>query len=64
DGPHRYFDTVYNDEYCEEHGLLAGPPADEPDQIASPAEAVHNSTTPTTPRAFCTPRVWNCCNSA
>ncbi|CAM2780980.1 hypothetical protein BST27_02280 [Mycobacterium intermedium] len=48
DGPHRYFDTVYNDEYCEEHGLLAGPPADEPDQIASPAEAVVTRWTRTT----------------
>ena len=22
DGPHRYFDTIYNDAYCAEHGLL------------------------------------------
>ncbi len=22
DGPQRYFDTIYNDDYCREHGLL------------------------------------------
>ncbi|MGW4350657.1 PLP-dependent cysteine synthase family protein [Nocardia sp. NPDC004582] len=38
DGPHRYFDTVYNDSYCAAHGLLgAGQPAD-PDVIAHPRE--------------------------
>ncbi|MFG2333669.1 PLP-dependent cysteine synthase family protein [Streptomyces sp. NPDC048604] len=25
DGPQRYFDTVFNDEYCAAHGLLDGP---------------------------------------
>lgn len=40
DGPHRYFDTVYNDEYCREHGLLDVAPAPEPDTIASPSDRV------------------------
>ncbi|GLW06479.1 putative pyridoxal phosphate-dependent protein CysK2 [Microtetraspora sp. NBRC 13810] len=38
DGPHRYFDTVFNDDYCAAHDLLTGPPATEPDEIAHPAE--------------------------
>jgi cysteine synthase A len=38
DGPHRYFDTVYNDEFCEEHGLLAGPPPEAPDEISTPGD--------------------------
>ncbi|SPF02491.1 PLP-dependent cysteine synthase family protein [Streptomyces sp. MA5143a] len=33
DGPQRYLDTVYDDEYCARHGLLAGPPPLEPDVI-------------------------------
>ncbi|WP_281180154.1 PLP-dependent cysteine synthase family protein [Nocardia acidivorans] len=37
DGPHRYFDTVYNDAYCAEHGLLTAPPA-EPDTLAYPTQ--------------------------
>ncbi|MFE7719251.1 PLP-dependent cysteine synthase family protein [Nocardia rhizosphaerihabitans] len=45
DGPHRYFDTVYNDSYCREHGLLTGPPAPDPDTIAHPAERVVESWT-------------------
>jgi S-sulfo-L-cysteine synthase (3-phospho-L-serine-dependent) len=40
DGPHRYFDTVYNDEYCARHGLLAGPPPAEPDVIDRPSQQV------------------------
>lgn len=36
DGPQRYFDTVYNDDYCQAHGLLAGPPAVQPDTIGHP----------------------------
>jgi S-sulfo-L-cysteine synthase (3-phospho-L-serine-dependent) len=36
DGPQRYFDTVYNDEYCRAHGLLDGRPATEPDVLAHP----------------------------
>ncbi len=30
DGPHRYFDTVYNDDYCTQHDLTAHVPPDEP----------------------------------
>ncbi|MGK8523885.1 PLP-dependent cysteine synthase family protein [Nocardia asteroides] len=45
DGPHRYFDTVYNDAYCEEHGLLEAAPPIEPDTIGHPAERVVRSWT-------------------
>lgn len=38
DGPERYFDTVFNDDYCHRHGLLAAGPPDEPDLIDDPAE--------------------------
>ncbi|OBI91600.1 PLP-dependent cysteine synthase family protein [Mycobacterium asiaticum] len=48
DGPQRYFDTVYNDEYCAERGILGGRPATEPDYIASPADAVVSRWTRTT----------------
>lgn len=45
DGPQRYFDTVYNDEYCALHGLLGASPPDEPDTIAHPADReVHHWT--------------------
>jgi cysteine synthase len=37
DGPQRYFDTVYNDDYCREHGLLGGQPAREPELLDHPA---------------------------
>ncbi|TVT61646.1 PLP-dependent cysteine synthase family protein [Amycolatopsis rhizosphaerae] len=40
DGPHRYFDTVYNDDYCARHGLLNTPPPREPQTIAHPGEHV------------------------
>ncbi|WP_232022155.1 PLP-dependent cysteine synthase family protein [Mycobacterium basiliense] len=40
DGPQRYFDTVYNDDYCNKHQLLTGRPAPDPDEIASPSDAV------------------------
>lgn len=33
DGPQRYFDTVYNDDYCRHHGLLGVRPADQPDHL-------------------------------
>jgi cysteine synthase A len=36
DGPHRYADTVFNDEYCRMHGLLDGPLADAPETIDDP----------------------------
>lgn len=33
DGPQRYFDTVYNDEFCRQHGLLTGRPAEDPERL-------------------------------
>lgn len=33
DGPQRYFDTVYNDDFCRSHGLLGVTPPEEPDVI-------------------------------
>lgn len=42
DGPQRYFDTVFNDDYCHRYGLLAGHPPGEPDEIAHPS--VHEVT--------------------
>lgn len=39
DGPERYFDTVYNDEFCAEHGLVVGTaPLHDPTEIARPDE--------------------------
>ena len=38
DGPQRYFDTIYNDEWCAERGLLGATPAREPDEIDHPFE--------------------------
>ncbi|MFJ4963398.1 PLP-dependent cysteine synthase family protein [Streptomyces sp. NPDC088729] len=38
DGPQRYVGTVFDDAYCEEHGLLGRPPADDPDEIDDPGE--------------------------
>ncbi|MGQ0843045.1 MAG: PLP-dependent cysteine synthase family protein [Sporichthyaceae bacterium] len=40
DGPHRYFDTVYSDTFCREHGLLDGPPADDPQDVEHPADRI------------------------
>lgn len=40
DGPQRYFDTVYNDEFCRAHGLLGAADPTEPDLIRHPAERV------------------------
>lgn len=37
DGPARYFDTVFNDDYCHHHGLLTGHPPTTPDEITHPA---------------------------
>ncbi|MFN3004166.1 PLP-dependent cysteine synthase family protein [Mycolicibacterium wolinskyi] len=45
DGPQRYFDTVYNDDYCREHGLLDGPPPREPEVIDRPGDRVVGSWT-------------------
>jgi len=36
DGPHRYLDTVYDDGWCAERGLLGQVPPSEPDEIAEP----------------------------
>ncbi|WP_328690026.1 PLP-dependent cysteine synthase family protein [Streptomyces phaeochromogenes] len=40
DGPQRYVGTVFDDTYCREHGLLGHLPADDPDEIAHPADRV------------------------
>lgn len=40
DGPQRYFDTVYSDEYCRAHGLLDSVPPAEPDLIDHPGDRV------------------------
>ncbi|MEV6430233.1 PLP-dependent cysteine synthase family protein [Nocardia sp. NPDC051463] len=45
DGPLRYFDTVYNDEYCRANGLLGIAAPREPATIAHPAAAVVDSWT-------------------
>ncbi|WP_442941457.1 PLP-dependent cysteine synthase family protein [Nocardia sp. NBC_00403] len=45
DGPLRYFDTVYNDEYCRANGLLGIAAPSEPATIAHPAAAVVDSWT-------------------
>lgn len=36
DGPQRYFDTVYNDEFCAEHGLLDAVVPAGPDTVLDP----------------------------
>ncbi|WP_281197064.1 PLP-dependent cysteine synthase family protein [Microtetraspora niveoalba] len=38
DGPWRYWNTVFDDEYCAANGLLGVVPADHPDEISHPAE--------------------------
>ncbi|MFI0816301.1 PLP-dependent cysteine synthase family protein [Streptomyces sp. NPDC021098] len=38
DGPQRYLDTVYNDDYCAANGLLDQPPAAEPETMGHPGE--------------------------
>ncbi|MCY0933951.1 PLP-dependent cysteine synthase family protein [Streptomyces sp. H34-S4] len=35
DGPHRYLETVYNDAWCAEQGILGVEPAPEPDETAA-----------------------------
>ncbi|MGV0745546.1 PLP-dependent cysteine synthase family protein [Mycolicibacterium sp. XJ870] len=45
DGPERYFDTVYNDDYCRQHQLLVGDPPREPDVIDRPGDRVVQSWT-------------------
>ncbi|WP_079099811.1 PLP-dependent cysteine synthase family protein [Streptomyces sp. WMMB 322] len=38
DGPQRYLETVFDDDYCAAHGLLDSPPALEPEVICRPDE--------------------------
>ena len=45
DGPQRYFDTIYNDDYCREHELLHRDPPSEPAEITHPSEQVVQSWT-------------------
>jgi len=45
DGPQRYFDTVYNDDYCRQHDLLGAQPPDEPSVITHPSDQVVQSWT-------------------
>ncbi|MBL3670755.1 pyridoxal-phosphate dependent enzyme [Streptomyces sp. M2CJ-2] len=45
DGPHRYLETVYNDAWCREHGLLGQEPPPGPEEIAEPDECVVTSWT-------------------
>ena len=45
DGPQRYFDTVFNDDYCRQHHLLDAEPPAEPLTISTPAETVVDSWT-------------------
>ncbi|MBY0390613.1 MAG: PLP-dependent cysteine synthase family protein [Mycobacterium pseudokansasii] len=45
DGPQRYFDTIYNDDYCRQHRLLDWRPTLEPAVIAHPGEKVVESWT-------------------
>ncbi len=45
DGPQRYFDTVFNDDYCHLHGLLDGEHPAEPRTIGDPSQTVVQSWT-------------------
>jgi cysteine synthase A len=45
DGPQRYFDTVYNDDYCREHGMLDHRPPREPEVMSDPGDRVVQSWT-------------------
>jgi len=45
DGPQRYFDTIFNDDYCRQHHLLDAKPPTEPLSIGTPAETVVDSWT-------------------
>lgn len=42
DGPQRYFETVFNDDYCRDHDLGGDPPG-EPLTIPDPTAAVVHS---------------------
>ena len=45
DGPHRYWGTVYDTDYCQTHGLLDTVPARDPELIRNPRERVVTSWT-------------------
>lgn len=45
DGPQRYFDTIYNDDYCRAHGLLDHLPPEAPAVIDDPTRQVVQSWT-------------------
>jgi S-sulfo-L-cysteine synthase (3-phospho-L-serine-dependent) len=45
DGPQRYFDTVYNDDFCRKHGLLDVTPPAQPVVIDDPTQHVVSSWT-------------------
>ncbi len=45
DGPQRYFDTVYNDDYCRQHGLLGAEPPVQPASIEHSDDQVVQSWT-------------------
>lgn len=45
DGPQRYFDTVYNDDYCRRHDLLLTQPPQQPNVIDDPTHEVVTSWT-------------------
>ncbi|WP_421845292.1 PLP-dependent cysteine synthase family protein [Mycobacterium sp.] len=45
DGPHRYFDTVYNDDYCKKHDLITHVPLIEPAVITHPGQRIVESWT-------------------
>lgn len=45
DGPQRYFDTVFNDDYCRDHGLLDRTPPLVPATIDNPIDTVVDSWT-------------------
>lgn len=45
DGPQRYFDTIFNDDYCRQHDLLDAEPPTGPLTISTPTETVVDSWT-------------------
>ncbi len=47
DGPQRYFDTVYNDDYCRDQGLLVNSPPRNPQLITDPRDHIVTSWTRT-----------------
>lgn len=43
DGPQRYFDSIYNDDFCAEHGLLDVPLPTEPTTVPTPTNVTIDS---------------------